>query len=265
MTGRDWELVGAPNARDLGGLPTTDGRRVRAGRLVRAAALGRLTDEDLPVLGKLAPACVVDLRAAEEQAVAPPDRLVGAPRVVHLPVYDAAHPVFTYVSAMVQGHDLDAYADLARDGMPGAMTAIYRWFVTGEPARAGFGAAARLAADDANLPLLFHCSAGKDRTGWLSVVLLTALGVPEPAIRADYLRHNELTESLREVLLAAMTKRRPDLDPAAALPLLEARPEYLDAAYDEVRRAYGSFEAYLSDGLGVTDEVRAALRARLLE
>ncbi|MGC4889620.1 tyrosine-protein phosphatase [Micromonospora sp. NBC_01392] len=265
MTGRDWELVGAPNARDLGGLPTTDGRRVRAGRLVRTAALGRLTDDDLPVLGKLGTACVVDLRAVQEQEVAPPDRLVGAPRVVHLPVYDAAHPVFTYVSAVLQGHDLAAYAELAREGMPGAMTAIYRWFVTGEPARAGFGAAVRLAADGANLPLLFHCSAGKDRTGWLSVVLLTALGVPEPAIRADYLRHNELTESLREVLLAAMTRRRPDLDPAVARPLLEVRAEYLDAAYDEVRRVHGSFEAYLRDGLGVTDEVRAALREQLLE
>ncbi|MCZ7436467.1 tyrosine-protein phosphatase [Micromonospora sp. WMMC241] len=265
MTGRDWELVGAPNARDLGGMPTVDGRRVRVGRLVRTAALGRLTDDDLPVLGKLGPACVVDLRAAQEQEVAPPDRLVGEPRVVHLPVYDAVHPVFTYVSAVLQGHDLDAYAELAREGMPGAMTAIYRWFVTGEPARVGFGEAVRLAADGANLPLLFHCSAGKDRTGWLSVVLLTALGVAEPAIRADYLRHNELTESLREVLLAAMTRRRPDLDPTVARPLLEVRPEYLDAAYDEVRRVHGSFEAYLRDGLGVTDDVRAGLREHLLE
>ncbi|MGW9195029.1 tyrosine-protein phosphatase [Micromonospora chersina] len=265
MTVRDWELVGAPNARDLGGLPTTDGRRVRAGRLIRTAALGRLADEDLPVLGKLAPACVVDLRHGTEQAVAPPDRLVGEPRVVHLPVYDAAHPVFTYVSAVLLGHDLDAYEELAREGMPGAMAAIYRWFVTGESARAGFGAAVRLAADAGSLPLLFHCSAGKDRTGWLSVVLLTALGVEEPAIRADYLRHNELTESLREVLLAAMTRSRPDLDPAVARPLLEVRPEYLDAAYEEVRRVHGSFDAYLRDGLGVTDGTRAALRANLLE
>ncbi|MFG2169577.1 tyrosine-protein phosphatase [Micromonospora chersina] len=265
MTGRDWELVGAPNARDLGGLPTTDGRRVRAGRLIRTAALGRLADEDLPVLGKLAPACVVDLRHGTEQAVAPPDRLVGEPRVVHLPVYDAAHPVFTYVSAVLLGHDLDAYEELAREGMPGAMAAIYRWFVTGESAREGFGAAVRLAADAASLPLLFHCSAGKDRTGWLSVVLLAALGVEEPAIRADYLRHNELTESLREVLLAAMTRRRPDLDPTVARPLLEVRPEYLDAAYEEVRRVHGSFDAYLRDGLGVTDGTLAALRANLLE
>jgi protein-tyrosine phosphatase len=265
MMGRDWELVGAPNARDLGGLPAVNGRRVRVGRLIRTAALGRLTDEDLPVLGKLAPACVVDLRHASEQEVAPPDRLPGEPRVVHLPVYDPAHPVFTYVSAVLLGHDLAAYEELAGEGMPAAMCAIYRWFVTGESARAGFGAAVRLAAGAGNLPLLFHCSAGKDRTGWLSVVLLAALGVDEEAIRADYLRHNELTESLREVLLAAMTRQRPDLDPTAARPLLEVRPEYLDAAYEEVWRVHGSFGAYLRDGLGVTGATLAALRANLLE
>ncbi|MGC5017990.1 tyrosine-protein phosphatase [Micromonospora sp. DT47] len=265
MDVRDWELVGAPNARDLGGLPAADGRRMVAGRLIRTPALGRLTDSDLPVLGKLAPACVVDLRDASEQDVAPADRLVGEPRVVHLPVHDPAHPVFTYVSALLLGHDLGAYDELAREGTPAAMAAIYRWFVTGESARAGFGAVVRLAAQERNLPLLFHCSAGKDRTGWLAVVLLTAVGVDEAAIRADYLRHNELTVSLREVLIAAMARRQPDLDPAAVRPVLEVRPEYLDAAYDEVRRAHGSFDAYLRDGLGVTDEVRDALRDNLLE
>ncbi|MGC1210889.1 MAG: tyrosine-protein phosphatase [Micromonospora sp.] len=265
MSERNWELVGAPNARDLGGLLAADGRRVRAGRLIRTAALGRLTEEDLPVLGKLAPTCVVDLRHASEQDVAPPDRLVGEPRVVHLPVYDPAHPVFTYVSAVLLGHDLAAYDELAREGMPSAMAAIYRWFITGEPARIGFGTAVRLAAEERNLPLLFHCSAGKDRTGWLAVVLLTALGVDEAAIRADYLRHNDLTASLREVLLAAMTRRQPHLDPETARPLLEVRAEYLDAAYDEVRRVHGSFGAYLRDGLGVTDEMVAALRDNLLE
>jgi protein-tyrosine phosphatase len=67
------------------------------------------------------------------------------------------------------------------------------------------------------------------------------------------------------VLLAAMTRQRQDLDPAVARPLLEVRPEYLDAAYDEVRRVHGSFGAYLRDGLGVTDGTVAALRANLLE
>ncbi|QGN47807.1 protein-tyrosine-phosphatase [Micromonospora sp. WMMC415] len=265
MRAREWDLVGAPNARDLGGLVGADGRRVRPGVLIRTPALGRLTDEDLPVLAKLGPSCVVDLRDASEQAVAPPDRLPGESRVVHLPVHDAAHPVFTYVSAVLLGHDLGAYAELAGQGTPAAMTAIYRWFVTGESARVGFGTAVRLAAEADNLPLLYHCSAGKDRTGWLTVVLLHALGVDEAAVRADYLANNPLTESLREVILTAMRRRQPDLDVDAVRPVLEVRDEYLDAAYDEVRRVHGSFGAYLRDGLGVNDDLVTALRARLLE
>ncbi|MEU4678188.1 tyrosine-protein phosphatase [Micromonospora sp. NPDC023737] len=265
MSGRDWELVGAPNARDLGGLIGAGGRRVRPGRLVRTPALGRLTDDDLPMLGKLGPACVVDLRDHSEVLVAPADRLVGAPRLVHLPVYDPEHPVFTYISAVLLGHDLSAYAELARQGTPAAMAAIYRWFVTAVSARAGFAEAVRLAARAENLPLVYHCSAGKDRTGWLTVILLTALGVDEDAIRAEYLRNNPLTESLRAVIVEAMRRRQPELDVAAVLPVLEVRPEYLDAGYDEVRRVHGSFEAYLHDGLGLTGDVIAALREQVLE
>ncbi|MBQ1022357.1 tyrosine-protein phosphatase [Micromonospora sp. D93] len=265
MTGQSWELVGAPNARDLGGLVGADGRRVRVGQLIRTPALGRLTDEDLPVLAKLGPACVVDLRATTEIAVAPDDRFAAEPRVVRLPVHDPEHPVFTYVSAVLLGHDLDAYAELARQGTAGAMAAIYRWFVTGESARVGFAEAVRLAARPENLPLLYHCSAGKDRTGWLTVILLTALGVDEAAIRADYLRNNELTDSLRAVIVEAMRRRNPELDVDAVLPVLEVRAEYLDAGYAEVRRVHGSFDVYLRDGLGLTDADLRALRAQLLE
>lgn len=265
MIGRDRTMVGAPNARDLGGMVGVDGRRVRAGRLLRTPALGRLTDEDLPLLAGLGPACVVDLRAASEMAVAPPDRLPGQPRVVHLPVHDPAHPVFTYVSAVLLGHDLTAYVDLARQGTPAAMEAIYRWFVTGETARAGFAAAVRLAAEEENLPLIYHCSAGKDRTGWLTVVLLHALGVDEAAVRADYLANNVLTGSLREVIVEAMRRRQPEMDEVAVRAVLEVREEYLDAAYAQVRQVHGSFAAYLRDGLGVTGEMVAALRANLLE
>ncbi|KOX06857.1 tyrosine-protein phosphatase [Micromonospora profundi] len=265
MGGRNWELIGAPNARDLGGLVTVEGRRVRPGRLIRTPALGRLTDEDLPVLAKLGPTCVLDLRDHTEIAVAPADRLTGEPRVVHLPVHDPDHPVFTYVSAVLLGHDLDAYAELARQGTAGAMADIYRWFVAGEAACANFGAAVRLAAQPENLPLVYHCSAGKDRTGWLTVILLSALGVDEAAIRAEYLRNNELTDSLRAVLIEAMRRRRPTMDVDAVLPVLEVRPEYLDAGYQEVRLRHGSFDGYLRNGLGLTDDVLTALRAQLLE
>lgn len=262
---RDWTLVGAPSSRELGGLIGVDGRRVRAGRLIRAGALGRLTDEDVVVLGRYGLRCVIDLRHASEIEVAPPDRLPGGSRVVHLPVYDPAHPVFTYVAAVMLGHDLSAYAELRRDGTAAAMSAIYRWFVSGASARAGFAAAVRLVAAAENLPLLFHCSAGKDRTGWLSVILLTVLGVDEEQIRAEYLRTNELTESMHEVLLEAMGRRQPGLDIEQVRPVLQARTEYLDAAYAQVAELYGSFDGYLRAGLGVTDEIVETLRAQLLE
>ncbi|HEY6593648.1 MAG TPA: tyrosine-protein phosphatase, partial [Asanoa sp.] len=77
-----WTLAGAPNARDLGGTPAADGRRVRAGVLIRAGGLGRLVDDDLAVLESLGVRCVVDLRAEAEIEVAPPDRLAGDPKVV---------------------------------------------------------------------------------------------------------------------------------------------------------------------------------------
>jgi protein-tyrosine phosphatase len=194
-----------------------------------------------------------------------PDRLVGEPRVVHIPVHDPAHPVFTYVSAVMLGHDLAAYEALAREGTTGAMEAIYRWFVSSPVASEAFTRAVREVAEPGNLPLLFHCSAGKDRTGWLSVILLTALGVDAAAIRADYLRTNDLADGVNESIMGAMLVRRPGLDLDAIRPVLEARESYLDAAYDEVRTRYGDMDTYLRDALGIDAAMVTALRDRLLE
>ncbi|HZN18351.1 MAG TPA: tyrosine-protein phosphatase [Micromonosporaceae bacterium] len=260
-------LFGAPNTRDLGGLPTIDGRRVRRGRVVRASALGRLTDDDVAVLGALRLARVVDLRDVSEVALAPPDRLPTdpAPAVTTLPIYDPAHPVFTYVSAVMLGHQLDGYEALAEEGTPGAMTAIYRWFVTGESARDSLAAAVRVLADPVALPVLVHCSAGKDRTGWLSAIVLTALGVDRVEITVDYLATNHAAAEVNGAILAAMRERRPELDEDAIRPVLEARTDYLDAAYAEVDRVYGGFDAYLREGLGMDEALCQALRANLLE
>lgn len=257
-------LAGAPNARDLGGLRTADGRLVRSGRLVRAGALGRLTDDDVARLAALDLRTVVDLRDVSEIAAAPPDRLAPGPRVTGLPIYDPRHPVFTYVAAVLEGVDGDDYEALAEEGTPGAMAAIYRWFVSGEGARAGFGGAVRVLAAPGRLPALVHCSVGKDRTGWLSAIVLEILGVPRAGITADYLATNPATAQIAEHILAAMIEQRPDLDPGRLRPIFEAREAYLDAAYGEVERVYGTFDAYLRDGLGVTDDMCAALRSALL-
>jgi protein-tyrosine phosphatase len=260
---RSLGLTGAPNARDLGGLTTPDGRAVKPGLVFRAPALGRLTGEDVARLGALGLTDLLDLRHGSEIDVAPPDRLPAGPQVAHIPVFDPAHPVFTYVSAVLLGHDLSQYAALAVEGTPGAMLAVYRWFADAPAARSAFGTALRRIAA-ASGPLLFHCSAGKDRTGWLTALLLSALGADRATITEDYLLTNELTAD-QTVQLRAVLAARNGVPPEVLQPVLDAAPEYLDAAFERVEAGFGTVDRYLRDGLGLTEDELAALRGRLLD
>jgi protein-tyrosine phosphatase len=261
---RSLGLTGAPNARDLGGWPAGEGTgTVRFGLVYRAPALGRLTDQDIDRLDRCGLTDLLDLRHGSEIDVAPPDRLPAGPQVAHIPVFDPAHPVFTYVSAVLLGHDVSASADLGTAGTPGAMRGIYRWFVASPAARAGFATAMHRIAD-ATGPLLFHCSAGKDRTGWLAAVLLSALGADPGTIRADYLLTNELSAAGNEAIIAALASRR-GIDPDLLRPVLAAAPEYLDEAFHQVTGDYGSMDGYLRVGLGLDERAIERLRTRLLE
>jgi protein-tyrosine phosphatase len=111
--------------------------------------------------------------------------------------------------------------------------------------------------DDANLPLLFHCSAGKDRTGFGAALLLTALGVSWDHVLHDYLATNRLWR--REVA------RNFDLPPPVKDTLLTAHAALLTAAFDAVRGAYGSIDAYLDRAIGIDEAARIVLADRLLE
>ena len=268
-------LERATNARDLGGHRTVDGRRVRRGLVYRADALSRLSDADLVRLGALGLACVVDFRHQVEITSGGADLLPATPpgRQVSLPLFDPEHDVFLTVSAVLTGSvgdagkvsgagsaGLDRFAD---GGGEAAMRDIYRWFVSSPMGREGFASTLRLIAEPGGLPLLFHCTAGKDRTGWASAVLLTALGVDRATVTADYLRTNELMRP--ENTARVLTQRGRVPDAGRILPLLEARAEYLDAAFDEADRRDGSFGGYLREGLGLDDAVLDRLRETLLE
>jgi protein-tyrosine phosphatase len=268
MIERGLGLVGAPNTRDFGGIATADGHRLRPGLLLRAGALGRLTDEDVARLAERKLAWVVDLRDASEIDAAPPDRLPAdpAPRVLHIPVFDPDHPIFTYVSAVLMGHDVAAAApDAPFDGSPAAMLGIYRWMVGDERARAGLATAVRTVAEAGGEPLLFHCSAGKDRTGWLSAILLSILGADRDTIVADYLATNDYSRATNVAIMNAMRAKGLAVHPEVLLPLLEVRLEYLMAAYDQVQRSYGGMDGYLRDGLGVDGDLAGSLRELLLD
>jgi protein-tyrosine phosphatase len=257
-----FRLQGAPNARDLGGLTGADGRRVRPGALLRAPALARLTEADVERLRHAGLVAVIDMRDRSEIDPQRPDRLPAGPEVIHIPIFEADHDVFAFVAAILHRQTVQVEPHV---GDPvSAMRGVYRWLVSSPVARTGFARAVRVVAAAAGRPVLYHCSAGKDRTGWLSVILLTVLGVGPDAIAADYLRTNA---DAREVIekAAAAVSRRWDLDPVRVAPLLAVAPEYLAAGYEEVERAYGTFDEYLSRGLGLDEPLLRDLRASLLE
>ena len=243
-------LVGATNFRDLGGYEAADGRKVKWRRLFRSNSLATLTDEDLEHVKTLGIKLICDLRRDEERIEAP-TRLpeIAAPPIIQL----AVGP---------QRKDSKLYQYLWRGDataaeMHAAMLGIYREFaIKFSPQYAEF--LRRIAHSD-YLPLLFHCSAGKDRTGFAAALILETLGVSRETILDDYaLTNRYLTRNLAD--------KYPDLkSPELFHTMMAANPDYLLATYEAVDEVFGSFERYLSDGLAISSATRDDLRRLLLE
>ncbi|MDE1145158.1 MAG: tyrosine-protein phosphatase [Azospirillaceae bacterium] len=242
-------LAGCPNFRDLGGLPTADGRRIRPGLLFRAGELHTLTDDDRALLQNLGLKLVVDLRTTRERAARPAS--LGDGHGIELAFHSYDH----------------SGADLARARLEGA--AALRDLMLSIYARLPFEQTPALRllfirVGEGRLPLLFHCAAGKDRTGAAAALLLTALGVSRPEIEADYLATNRHYDWLHARFMAAGTGMSPDRAEAAR-PLLQADVAYLHRLFETVESRHGTVAAYLSDVLGVDDDACEALRHQLLE
>jgi protein-tyrosine phosphatase len=143
------------------------------------------------------------------------------------------------------------------------MRATYRQLVAGDAARTAYAAFVRTVLDPDRVPLLFHCTAGKDRTGWAATVLLLAAGVDEEGATEEFLAVNPAVRAVFAPLLAQLDATGEDS--SVLVPFLEVRPEYLRAGLDEMRARYGSFDGYLRDGLGLSalevEGLRRTLRA----
>jgi len=268
---RSLGLRAASNARDLGGYRTTDGRTVRSGSALRSDALSRLKDADLDVLSGLGVRTVIDLRGLNEVAQNGADRLPesvpdgGPVRLVALPVYSPEHDIYLSLREVLAGQDAVAQqALLGGGGAERIMEEMYRWFVTDPAIRGLFAEAVRLLADPGAMPLLFHCTAGKDRTGWTAAVVLTALGVDRATVYADYLLTNDRSAALMERIMEVFRTGAVMEDPALMMPVIRAEAAYLDAAFAAVAEGWPSFDAFLADGLGLDPATLDALRKNLL-
>ncbi len=241
-------LQSASNLRDLGGWPTQSGRRVRTGLIFRAPALSRLCAEDEAVIAALGLRTVCDLRGVNE-ALHNPVALAG-PTIIPLPIEPSVGASLKDILRTGQdsGHatpedmqDLlgDAYRAYALQSYP-----QYRKLFEALLAPGG-------------TPLLLHCSAGKDRTGFGSALVLSALGVSWDHVVEDYLATNTLWR--REIASNF------DLPPAVKNVLFGAHEPLLTAAFDAIHAEYGSLDAYLAQAIGLDEAARAALIERFTE
>jgi protein-tyrosine phosphatase len=255
------ELAGVRNFRDVGGLPTTDGRRVRHGVLFRSGHLAHATEQDAAFLSSLGLHTIFDFRNAADHRLEGPDVELPGVRNVNLPLSDPADGSGFW--RMVRDGEIDQLREMLGEGRAAnRMIASYRKIIrerTEEHARV-----LRSLAED-SLPALLHCAAGKDRAGLSIAVTLLALGVEREAIVADYLESNAKHRRYK-VRRSSTSKAGYSPEVMELLsPLFEARAAYLQAAFETIEETWGGVEAYLEQGLGVTPEIRERLRERLLD
>ena len=244
MDDRRVALDGLHNFRDLGGYRTTDGRRVRTGRVYRSDALHRMTDADVGRVRALGLVSVVDLRAPDEVAH------VGTGLIDELSA--------TYHNLPTRPAVLSADAP---EGPPESAPERYLGYLAEGPGC--FAGLARLLADPDATPLVLFCNAGKDRTGVAAAMVLGVLGVPDETVAADY----ALTQDALDAIHAASRRDYPsdvkawrNLSPDMAT----ARAETMRTFLTLLRERLGGWADYLGS-LGVSDESMVGMRDCLLE
>jgi protein-tyrosine phosphatase len=240
---RHLNLQGASNFRDLGGYRTADGRSVRWRQIFRSNHLGHLTETDIAIVRGLRVRSAFDFRGIEERAAA----VCGLAEIeVHsLPIEPT---VVASLRARLAAGSLSAAVALE------IMRESYRDYVRHNTHR--FRALFANLLDD-RAPLVIHCTAGKDRTGFACALVLHALGVPDDVIAEDYLLTNRFYR--RD---PTSVSELPD-DVRQAIGSVEA--SFLAAAYDAIDADYGDLENYLSEGLALGKSERTALKARYLQ
>lgn len=237
-------LEGASNLRDIGGWPVADGRRVRHGIAYRSAALHGLTEADLGHLARTGLRTVCDLRGRQEAARAPS----------RLPPGAAAHPlpIEPFVGASLR--DMLEGGAATGEGATALLRQAYLAYVSDHlPAYRRLFA---LLLEEERRPLLFHCSAGKDRTGIGAALILTVLGADRATVVADYVATDRFWR--RDHPLP------PGVPQAAADAILATHPALLEEALDAALTRFGGVEGLAADGLGLDASSLERLREAML-
>ncbi|MBC1502599.1 tyrosine-protein phosphatase [Listeria booriae] len=248
-------LEGCFNFRDLGGYVNTAGKTVKWGKLYRSSLLTNITEKDKDTLEKLGVSWICDLRSTSEIAAKP------TPVLAH--IKNRHIPIGTAKNESTESQKIDIPDD-HRVYEP-LMGESYRVFAQSKD---GFREIFNDIIEKEEVPFLFHCTAGKDRTGVLGALLLKLLDVPENTILADYELTNQYADNIlgeMQGLVNAFSNSEKKIDLENFRPMAEARPAYLEIAFDEMQKEYGSVDAYLEKGIGITSSEKAKFQTMMLE
>lgn len=246
------------NFRDIGGLQTQDGRMMKKGILFRSGEPSRLTAKDLEKLAAFNLKLICDLRTPNERkSRVMPTKQSRTIRIVNIPIYqhEEDYTRFEFFMLMMKTAKTidfekmmkDFYRRIAFESMPQIRQVI------------------TLLCEGTDIPALIHCAGGKDRTGVIAALIQLLAGVPRDTVTADYMISNSLTEArmkraaafLRYTSLFRLTHDR-------LKPLLEVRRDFLEDVLDEILSKYGSIEAYLIEGCGISEHSLHKLKEFLL-
>ncbi|MFD1813863.1 tyrosine-protein phosphatase [Rhodococcus gannanensis] len=246
-------LASVDNFRDVAGTGTgyaTPTGNVNKGVFFRSNALSP-SDADLATLGNLGISTVYDLRSDEEIA-AKADRLPEGATWVHMPIMSGNTSTGSVMDSI---HTPDDAREMLRQAN--------RSFVTGDFERGSF---ARLLTSFAETEgaQVFHCTAGKDRTGWTSYLLLSIAGVDQQTIMDDYLLTNEYSKDSIAKTVAYIQGTQGEAAAAIYAPLMGVEASYLQAGIDQLTADYGTVGNYLTTGLGLSAATVAAVKAKLV-
>jgi protein-tyrosine phosphatase len=251
------KFEGLSNFRDIGGLKTEEGRRVKTGILFRSDRLSGLTSRDLKKMYKLNIKLICDLRTPKELKKNPNQNSFSNTKVVNIPIYhneqELSHwRLFKFIFGRTGADEFEYFIKEYYKGIAFKNTEKIKQVIT-------------LIADRNNVPALIHCNVGRDRTGFISAIIQLLLGVPRKKVIEDYLLTNIAFEQrilrfvkyIRRLSLFQVSEKRLQY-------ILQARSEHLEEIIDRIAERYGNVEDYLTKGCGLDPQCLDRLRNLLI-